>query len=57
MLANIQSDPALTFEWCGMLKLIETAAQNNGEGLASKFQAMAKAMDTTIDRMYAKYVN
>ena len=55
MFSNIQTDPALTFEWCAMLKLIETAAQNNGEGLASKFKAMEKAMVVTIDRMYQGY--
>ena len=57
MLSNIRMEPALLFEWCGMLGLIEKAAQSNGEGLAAKFQAMEKAMATTIDRMYGKYVN
>jgi len=57
MLANIRMEPALVFEWCGMLKLIETSSQNNGEGLASKFEAMTKAMATTISRMYSKFVD
>ena len=57
MLSNVQTDPTLTFEWCGMMGLIQKAIQNNGEGLASKFQAMDKAMDITIDRMYGKFAD
>jgi len=55
MLSNIRADLSLIFEWCGMNGTILSAAKNNGEGLASKFKAMEKAMGMTIDRMYSGY--